>query len=160
MRIRTPAAILAIALAAAACAGSTSTGGTGGYGGVAPTSTVPSPTGQSTTTGGGKYSYGSTSPAASGGSAASGPVSLTITQSDYQFTPTTPSAKQGATIRITNSAPSTPHTFTITGTPIDITVDPSTSQTVKLDLPPGTYPFVCTYHASHGMKGTLTIKSK
>ena len=160
MRLRTAAAILAIALTTAACAGSTSTGGTGGYGGVAPTSTVPSPAGQSTTTGGGKYSYGSTSPAASGGSGASGPVSLTITQSDYQFAPSSPTAKAGATIRITNSAASTPHTFTITSTPIDITVDPSTSQTVKLDLPPGTYPFVCTYHASHGMKGTLTIKPK
>ncbi len=158
MRIRTSAAILAIALTSAACAsnGGTSSGGAG-YGGATSAAAIPPPSGQDTT-GGGKYSYGS--PSTSGGAAGSGPVSLTITQANYQFTPSTPTAAQGATVRITNSTTATPHTFTIAGTPIDLTVNPSTSQTVTLDLPPGTYPFFCRFHHSIGMKGTLTIAAK
>jgi plastocyanin len=154
MRIRAAAAVLAIALTSAACAGSN---GTGGSGGAPPTSAASSPSSQDTTGGGGKYDYGSSSPSTSGGS---GPASLTIKQANYQFSPATPTAKEGATIRITNSTTTTPHTFTIAGTPIDLTIDPSTSQTVKLDLPPGTYPFICRFHASSGMKGTLTISDK
>jgi plastocyanin len=157
MRIRTSAAILAIALTSAACAsnGGTSSGGAG-YGGATSGAVVPSTSGQGAT--GGKYSYGS--PSTSGGSGGSGPASLAITQANYQFTPSTPSAKQGARIRIKNSTTTTPHTFTIPGTPVDITVDPSTSQTVALDLPPGTYPFMCRFHAASGMTGTLTITAK
>ena len=29
---------------------------------------------------------------------------------------------------------------------------------VKIDLPPGTYPFFCSFHQSLGMTGTLTVK--
>lgn len=154
MRIRTAAAVLTIALTSAACASNNGSGGTGGYGGAPPTSAASSPSTQDSSGGGGKYNYGSSSPSTSGGS---GPASLTVTQANYQFTPAAPSAKEGSTIRITNSTASTPHTFTITGTAIDVTIDPSTSQTVKLDLPPGTYPFICRYHVSSGMKGTLTV---
>ena len=157
MRIRTAATVLVVVLTSAACAGSNGTGGTGGYGGAPPTSAVSSPSTQDTTGGGGKYNYGSSSPSTSGGS---GTASLTIMQANYQFTPSAPSAKEGATIRITNSTTTTPHTFTITGTAVDITVDPSTSQTVKLNLPPGTYPFICSYHVSSGMKGTLTVSPR
>jgi plastocyanin len=28
---------------------------------------------------------------------------------------------------------------------------------VTLNLPPGTYPFFCSFHVSQGMKGTLTL---
>jgi len=31
------------------------------------------------------------------------------------------------------------------------------SATVKIDLPAGTYPFICTFHVGSGMKGTLTV---
>jgi plastocyanin len=30
-------------------------------------------------------------------------------------------------------------------------------QTVTIDLAPGTYAFLCRFHASSGMKGTLTV---
>jgi plastocyanin len=28
---------------------------------------------------------------------------------------------------------------------------------VTLNLPPGTYPFFCSFHVAQGMKGTLTV---
>jgi plastocyanin len=34
---------------------------------------------------------------------------------------------------------------------------PGASKDVTINLPAGTYPFVCTFHESQGMKGTLTV---
>jgi len=73
------------------------------------------------------------------------------------FTPADISVKHGATLTVTNASASTTHTFTVTGMGIDITNQGGQSQQVKIDLPPGTYPFICTIHVSEGMKGTLTV---
>ena len=82
---------------------------------------------------------------------------MTVTQANYQFSPSTFSVASGDTITVTNSTPSTPHTFTVTGQTIDVTVSPASSQDVTIDLPAGTYPFVCRFHQSSGMVGTLTV---
>jgi plastocyanin len=82
---------------------------------------------------------------------------MTVTQANYSFTPSTFSVASGDTITIKNSTPSTPHTFTIDGQSVDVTISPATSQDVKIDLPAGTYPFMCRFHASSGMTGTLTV---
>jgi plastocyanin len=58
---------------------------------------------------------------------------------------------------VKNSNPTTPHTFTVTGQSIDITNDAGQSQTVTINLPAGTYPFICRFHQGLGMKGTLTV---
>jgi plastocyanin len=73
------------------------------------------------------------------------------------FTPADISVKHGATLTVTNASASTTHTFTVSGQGIDITNQGGQSQQVKIDLPPGTYPFICTIHVSEGMKGTLTV---
>jgi plastocyanin len=73
------------------------------------------------------------------------------------FTPSKLTVKSGSTIEVKNSNPNTPHTFTVTGQSIDITNNGSQSQTVVINLPPGTYPFVCRFHEGLGMKGTLTV---
>jgi plastocyanin len=73
------------------------------------------------------------------------------------FTPADISVKSGATLTVTNASSSTAHTFTVTGQTIDITNEGGQSQQVKIDLKPGTYPFICTFHVSEGMKGTLTV---
>ena len=39
----------------------------------------------------------------------------------------------------------------------DIDAEPTDPKTVKIDLPPGTYPFVCTFHSAQGMGGTLKV---
>jgi plastocyanin len=49
------------------------------------------------------------------------------------------------------------HTFTITGKGINVVNLPGQSQTLTINLAPGTYQFICTYHVSLGMKGTLVV---
>ena len=83
---------------------------------------------------------------------------LTLTQVNYQFTPAKITVHQGDTITVSDTNPSTPHTFTVTGTDIDVSNDPMSSQDVTIDLAPGTYPFICRYHEGQGMTGTLVVK--
>jgi hypothetical protein len=49
----------------------------------------------------------------------------------------------------------TAHTFTVTGQGIDIETMPGKTTKVTIDLPPGTYAFVCRFHESMGMKGLI-----
>ena len=53
---------------------------------------------------------------------------------------------------------SIPHTFTIQGKGIDVVNQAGQSQKVKIDLAPGTYTFICTFHVNLGMQGTLIVK--
>jgi len=136
-----------LTLLAAACSssnspssGSSSSGGTGS-----------SASAGTTGTGGNSGGGGSTT---SGGG---GTPTDTIAQANYKFTPSTPSVKSGDTVTVKNTTTDTPHTFTVTGQNIDVAVQPGKSAKVKVDLPPGTYPFVCTFHESLGMTGTLTV---
>jgi plastocyanin len=80
-----------------------------------------------------------------------------VTQANYTFAPSTPKVAPDDTITIENSTPDTPHTFTVDGENIDVTVAPGTSQDVTIDLPAGTYPFFCRFHQSAGMTGTLKV---
>ena len=125
---------LAFALAGAACSKSSPPGGS--------TATKPpfTPT-----------SVQSSSP--SGGTAV-----VTVNQVNYEFSPSTFSVSQGDTIAVKDATTGTPHTFTIEGKGIDVVNDPGQTQTVTITLPPGTYPFICRFHSSLGMKGTLTVK--
>ena len=47
---------------------------------------------------------------------------------------------------------------TVTGTDIDVSNDAMSSQDVTIDLAPGIYPFICRFHESQGMTGTLVVK--
>jgi plastocyanin len=53
---------------------------------------------------------------------------------------------------------STAHTFTVTDQNIDIENQQGQSQQVTIDLAPGTYPFICRFHVSEGMTGTLVVQ--
>ena len=79
------------------------------------------------------------------------------TNDQLVFTPADFSIKSGSTLTVTNVSASIPHTFTVTGQKIDITNQGGQSQQVKISLPPGTYPYVCTFHVSQGMKGVMTV---
>jgi plastocyanin len=50
-----------------------------------------------------------------------------------------------------------PHTYTIQDKGINEVLTPGQSANVSIDLAPGTYTFVCTFHQSSGMTGTLTV---
>jgi plastocyanin len=160
--VTTTALAIALTVTAAACASDSSTSGAGGYGGGTATSVSPNavtPT-ASSTDGGGRYGYGGgggSGGSGSGGSGGGGPVAGSVVAADYAFTPSNVQVKAGATITVQNSTPQTPHTFTVKGTPIDLALDPQSSQKVTIDLAPGTYEFYCRFHVSLGMKGTLIV---
>ena len=63
-----------------------------------------------------------------------------------------------ATLTVKNVSSSTAHTFTIQGKGINVVNQAGKSATVKVDLPPGTYPFICTFHVSDGMAMTVVVR--
>jgi plastocyanin len=91
-----------------------------------------------------------------GPSGSSGATTLQQGAGGLVFAPTTLTVTKGESIIVKNVGTAA-HTFTVTGTAIDAVNDPGKSQSVTIDLTPGTYPFVCRFHASLGMKGTLTV---
>jgi len=148
------AGVLALALMGAACANDDG-GNAGSDGG----STGAAATGD---TGGGRYGggggYGSGGGITGSTSTGGGSSVLTLTQVNYQFTPARITVQQGDTITVSDTNPSTPHTFTVSGTDIDVSNDPMSAQDVTIDLATGTYPFICRYHEGQGMTGTLVVK--
>jgi plastocyanin len=149
------AAILASVLLLAACSnGSDEPTEAGGS-----TSTSP-PSSSSSEGGGGRYDYGDTgsdSGETGSNSGGSDDVALKVSVANYQFSPATVKVDSGDAMELTNTNPQTPHTFTVDGEDIDVSLDPGSSTTVRIDLPPGTYPFECTFHSSLGMRGTLKV---
>jgi plastocyanin len=76
----------------------------------------------------------------------------------FAFMPSTITVKQGATLKLDNVS-DTAHTFTVTGQSIDVETQPGQTSQVTIDLPPGSYPFICRFHQSLGMTGTLVVKA-
>ena len=154
------AAGFVLAAALVACSNGGDTGSGGAYGGGVGT-TSPSATGSSSTgsSGGGRYGYGDDSSDQGGGDGGSGAIAQKVMVANYSFTPGTVTVKHGDTIELTNTNPQTPHTFTVTGTDIDVSLDPGSKDTVDIDLDPGRYEFECRFHGmSQGMTGTLVVR--
>ena len=151
------AAVLASVLLLAACSnGSDEPAAAGG----STTTSPPSSSSSSSEGGGGRYGYGDTgsgSGETGSNSGGSDDVALKVSVANYQFTPATVKVDSGDAIELTNTNPQTPHTFTVIDEDIDVSLDPGSSNTVKIDLPPGTYPFECKFHSSMGMRGTLKV---
>ena len=138
-----------LALVGAACGNSATASERGGSSSGSGSGTG---TGSSGTTGiNGGYGAG-------GGGAMMATTVLEGPDNGFTFSPSTVTVHQGQTITLTNVS-DTAHTFTVTGQGIDIETMPGKTDTVTIDLPPGTYPFVCRFHESMGMKGTLVVRS-
>ena len=103
----------------------------------------------------GKSSSPSTLPTSPPSSSA---VGVTVQQGagGFRFAPSTLTVKQGDSLAVTNVGTAS-HTFTITGKGIDVVNSPGQSQNVTINLAPGTYQFICRFHVSLGMRGTLTV---
>ena len=99
-----------------------------------------------------------TSPPASPSSSPTPAGSVTLKQGSggFVFTPSALTVKKGETITVSNVGTAS-HTFTINGKGINVINSPGQSQSVTIALAPGTYPFVCTFHAALGMMGVLTV---
>ena len=87
------------------------------------------------------------------GGAAAGASSLTMI--DNEFQPADLTVASGTELELSNEGEA-PHTFTVDG--IDEQVDPGQSSSATVDLEPGEYDFVCTFHEAQGMTGTLTVE--
>ena len=138
------AGALSLALLTAACGSDSGASGGGAYGaGGGQASSAATPTEATSSDG------GATTGGAGGGK--------TLTQVNYQFTPAKFTVHQGDTITVSDTNATTPHTFTVEGTDIDVANDAQSSQEVTIDLEPATYTFFCRFHRAQGMEGTLTV---
>lgn len=84
------------------------------------------------------------------------PVTTTIvTLADFSFTPSCTAAAPGATLSITDAG-AIPHTFTVKGTSVNVTLSAGETKQVALSgLAPGTYRVVCLFHPT--MQGGLRV---
>jgi plastocyanin len=144
---------LALGLLGAACSnygGTDSVGGTTAPGPAtsAPASSQPATTGS---TGGGTATGGVTCNQSAGKAA--------MVQQNFTFAPPKLSAKSCTSVTITNKDSAT-HTFTIDGSPINVTLPGGSKNSAELTLPPGSYVYYCRFHGSPdgtGMAGKLTV---
>jgi len=77
-----------------------------------------------------------------------------VTLQDFAFAPADITIAAGGKIEITNGG-AAPHTFTVTDTDIDVTVQPGEDASVDVTLDPGTYDLICRFHPE--MTGTVTV---
>jgi plastocyanin len=84
------------------------------------------------------------------------PVTVTkVELADFAFRPDCLSVGAGATIALDNTGDAI-HTFTVTGTDVDVSVDAGDSGEVSLsNVEPGRYTVTCTLHPQ--MEATLTV---
>lgn len=80
---------------------------------------------------------------------------VTVQANNFSFDPSELEVASGTTIEVRNGNASTPHTFTVLDTDIDVELGGLESETVAIDLDPGTYDFKCRFHPQ--MTGTLTV---
>ncbi|HJS27448.1 MAG TPA: cupredoxin domain-containing protein [Actinomycetota bacterium] len=154
--IRRLVALAAILLLAAACGGSGGGEDSGGAGAAA-----------GSKQGGGYYGGGGlgteTGPTAptgatgDAGEAGAGGASLSVALNNYLFDPARIEVESGATIDLQNANANTPHTFTVRGTEIDVSLEPLTSDSAVIDIEPGTYTVICRLHTSFDMEAELTV---
>jgi plastocyanin len=79
----------------------------------------------------------------------------TVDLKDFSFDPACASAPSGATLTIDNVG-AAPHSFTVKGTGVNVSVDPGDSATADLSgIASGTYTVVCTFHPN--MVGSLKV---
>ena len=97
-----------------------------------------------------------------GGGGAGGTVSLSGTE--YSFTPSDPTVKSGeVTFNLTNQG-NTTHSLEVEGPgeeqELESELMPGQSGSLTINLPPGTYEFYCPVddHKGMGMEGEITVK--
>lgn len=87
-----------------------------------------------------------------------GAETKTVEMQDNVFAPVELTAKVGDIINFKNTGQA-PHTATLEGVFDTGNVDAGQTKEVKLDKP-GTFEYVCIYHLSVDMKGTITVSGE
>ena len=96
---------------------------------------------------------------ATGATGASGAkdADVSVSLNNYLFDPGTVKVDEGDVVAVRNGNARTPHTFTVVGEDVDLELAPLTTETVTIDLAPGTYELICRFHESLGMTATLKV---
>jgi plastocyanin len=160
VRIRVLVGLAALSVLAAACGDDANdAGGSMGAG----------PTGATAATGatdsgddpgaGSLYGGSNGMTGATGATGASGAkdADVSVSLNNYLFDPGTVKVGSGDVVAVRNGNARTPHTFTVVGEDVDLELAPLTTETVTIDLAPGTYQLICRFHESLGMKATLKV---
>ncbi len=151
-------AVGATLLLAAACGGANGEEGGVDDGGVAFESGATGAAGATGETGTGGGYYGDRgNETGETGDAGAGGASLAVALNNYLFDPARIEVESGATIDVQNANANTPHTFTVRGTDIDVSLEPLTSDSAVIDLDPGSYTVICRLHTAFDMEARLTV---
>lgn len=121
---------------------------------VAPSQTAVSPTVTTAVT---------TAPSSASPSSATSAVQVTVTGTEFAFTPSVITVTKGQTVQVTfKNAGTFPHNFTIADLGVKSATVQAGQQTTVTFTPDktGSFTFICSVpgHEARGMKGTLTVK--
>lgn len=153
VRMRVLVGLAALSVLAAACGGDANdAGGSMGAGATAATGATDSGDDPGA---GSLYGGSNEMTDATGATGANADVSVSL--NNYLFDPGTVKAVTGDVVAVRNGNARTPHTFTVVGEDVDLELAPLTTETVTIDLAPGTYELICRFHESLGMTGTLKV---
>jgi plastocyanin len=99
--------------------------------------------------------YGTGGNDTGGDTGAGGGTAAGLQANNFSFDPTELDVAAGSELEVRNGNASTPHTFTVDGTDVDVELAPLASESVTIDLDPGKYDFACRFHPQ--MTGTLAV---
>jgi plastocyanin len=79
-----------------------------------------------------------------------------VVMRDNAFDPTSLTIDSGGQLQMVNEGASI-HDLRIEGTDFDVDVNAGETETEAVEVPPGEYEMVCTFHIAEGMTGTITV---
>jgi len=83
---------------------------------------------------------------------------VAVTATDNAFDPSDITAGAGSSIEVINEGEA-PHNFSVTGSGIDVDIDPGESMSIDTsELEAGSHDVECKFHAGAGMTATLTVE--
>lgn len=156
VRMRVLVGLATLSVLAVACGGDANDAGGSMGGGPTGATAATGPTDSGDDPGAGSLYGGSNEmTGATGATGANADVSVSL--NNYLFDPGTVKVGTGDVVAVRNGNARTPHTFTVVGEDVDLELAPLTTETVTIDLAPGTYELICRFHESLGMTGTLKV---
>lgn len=156
VQMRVLVGLVTLSVLAVACGGDANDAGGSMGGGPTGATAATGPTDSGDDPGAGSLYGGSNEmTGATGATGANADVSVSL--NNYLFDPGTVKVGMGDVVAVRNGNARTPHTFTVVGEDVDLELAPLTTETVTIDLAPGTYELICRFHESLGMTGTLKV---
>jgi plastocyanin len=154
-RMRVLVGLAALSVLAVACGGDANDAA-GGPTGTSPTAATGA-TDSGDDPGAGSLYGGSNGMTGATGATGAKDADVSVSLNNYLFDPGTLKVGSGDLVAVRNGNARTPHTFTVVGEDVDLELAPLTTETVTIDLAPGTYQLICRFHESLGMKATLKV---